>query len=490
MRCLPGSRWERWLVVALTVLFCLPVLGQPISETFCNPADASCIPGELRVVFDTTGDSELPDDAMDRLQPINVSIEHETLVEGIAAWSFGVAHDDTHLHLDSGSVTLEGTVAGGALGPASLVLSGVTESTARRPAGVYSAVVLSFEETAVLPLGRANSLLRLRYLPRSDGISTVLRLVDRVIARDSQPVDLRFLIDGESLKPARLVHGRIRGDGAPPLVESSTDAAGGGGRVFRLGGERLQGEGSYVRMCGDVVHVERPRDDPEALLVTAPSCELTGPVDIEVCSVWGCTLVPAGFEYLPPGPVLALQAGEIASGGVLLEWTPPRSERGEAFGYHVERLDLERGDWTRLTDRPTASAHAIYLDETSTAALQPCYRVVSVAGDGSDGGVSDVVCVGGVVEFLRGDADRSGRVDISDAIIVLDFLFVFHGGRFPRCLDALDADDTGFLQITDAVYVLAWLFTSGDPMPAPGGLRCGADPTEDELDCESFEACE
>lgn len=90
-------------------------------------------------------------------------------------------------------------------------------------------------------------------------------------------------------------------------------------------------------------------------------------------------------------------------------------------------------------------------------------------------------------EFLRGDADSSGEVDITDAIFVLGHLFL--GSRSPTCLDAADADDSGVIDITDAISVLSWLFLGGAAPPAPGPETCGPDPTEDALSCVYFPAC-
>jgi hypothetical protein len=83
--------------------------------------------------------------------------------------------------------------------------------------------------------------------------------------------------------------------------------------------------------------------------------------------------------------------------------------------------------------------------------------------------------------FRRGDQDSSGRVDISDAISILNFLFL--GSRAPACLDAADADDSGKLDITDPIRILNFLFLGGSAPPAPGPRDCGPDPTPDELGC-------
>ena len=85
--------------------------------------------------------------------------------------------------------------------------------------------------------------------------------------------------------------------------------------------------------------------------------------------------------------------------------------------------------------------------------------------------------------FLRGDANGDGVVDISDAAFTLAWLFL--GGPEPPCVDAADSNDSGGFQpdVSDSVYLLNWLFLGGTPLPAPGTLECGSDPTEDDLDC-------
>lgn len=83
--------------------------------------------------------------------------------------------------------------------------------------------------------------------------------------------------------------------------------------------------------------------------------------------------------------------------------------------------------------------------------------------------------------FVRADADRSGEVDLMDALASLSFLFVASSGV--RCLDALDANDDGKVAITDAVCTLEFLFQGGAAPPQPFPAA-GEDPTEDALgDC-------
>ena len=89
--------------------------------------------------------------------------------------------------------------------------------------------------------------------------------------------------------------------------------------------------------------------------------------------------------------------------------------------------------------------------------------------------------------FVRGDANASGVIDIADSVTTLNWLFL--GGGVPPCVDAADINDDGDADVSDAVALLNWLFLGGEAPPAPGPLECGSDPTEDELDCGSFEPC-
>ena len=84
------------------------------------------------------------------------------------------------------------------------------------------------------------------------------------------------------------------------------------------------------------------------------------------------------------------------------------------------------------------------------------------------------------VAFIRGDARRDSRINISDAIAVLSHLF---GGRPVACADAADADDNGAVEISDALRIVEYLFVEGEPLAAPFPAA-GADPTDDDgLDC-------
>jgi hypothetical protein len=91
--------------------------------------------------------------------------------------------------------------------------------------------------------------------------------------------------------------------------------------------------------------------------------------------------------------------------------------------------------------------------------------------------------------FRRGDANDDARVDISDAIATLAFLFLDRGE--PACLDAADSNDDGRADVSDVIFTLDDLFGpyAVSRIPAPGPSACGLDPTSDELGCGLLASC-
>ena len=84
-------------------------------------------------------------------------------------------------------------------------------------------------------------------------------------------------------------------------------------------------------------------------------------------------------------------------------------------------------------------------------------------------------------DFLRGDSDSNSLVNLADAIFTATWLF--SDGTAPSCMDAADANDDGRLDISDPLYTLLYLFAGSAPPPIPFPLP-GEDPTFlDNLGC-------
>lgn len=89
--------------------------------------------------------------------------------------------------------------------------------------------------------------------------------------------------------------------------------------------------------------------------------------------------------------------------------------------------------------------------------------------------------------FIRGDANVSGTVDLSDGIVTLEVIFL--GKPKPGCDDAMDSNDDGEPDITDAIYTLTFLFVDSTQPPPPPYPGCGIDETEDHTTCDAFPDC-
>jgi hypothetical protein len=83
--------------------------------------------------------------------------------------------------------------------------------------------------------------------------------------------------------------------------------------------------------------------------------------------------------------------------------------------------------------------------------------------------------------FRRGDVTDDGKIDLTDAVAVL--LWLFLSGEPPSCLDAADSNHDGRHDLTAAVALLQYLFLGGQAPPAPGPTTCGP-ALEPSLGCE------
>jgi hypothetical protein len=168
--------------------------------------------------------------------------------------------------------------------------------------------------------------------------------------------------------------------------------------------------------------------------------------------------------------------------------------------------NVSQGNWTEDGGRILTSSlridcpqgategDALRLDYFGWTALEPVGPSERVVVEGAGGPL-----------FVRGDADASGDINITDGIFLLGYLF--QGTDAPPCLDAADVDDLGegAPNITDAIYLLGWLFQGSEKPPAPAPTAaayfhppdqdpgdCGLDPggDDDGMGCDSFPPCE
>ena len=80
--------------------------------------------------------------------------------------------------------------------------------------------------------------------------------------------------------------------------------------------------------------------------------------------------------------------------------------------------------------------------------------------------------------FIRGDANADGVVDLSDVRFIIEFQFM--GGDAPGCRDGADANDDEKVNIGDPVTIINSLFREG---PAMLPDSCGSDDDSDADSC-------
>lgn len=95
----------------------------------------------------------------------------------------------------------------------------------------------------------------------------------------------------------------------------------------------------------------------------------------------------------------------------------------------------------------------------------------------------------GDIQFVRGDCNADGAIDLSDAIMILNYLFFEELEVVPSCLKAADANASGVVDLADVIYLLSYLFRDGDAPAFPFG-ECGRDDDSPRLTCNAFPLCE
>jgi cyclopropane fatty-acyl-phospholipid synthase-like methyltransferase len=64
-------------------------------------------------------------------------------------------------------------------------------------------------------------------------------------------------------------------------------------------------------------------------------------------------------------------------------------------------------------------------------------------------------------EFLRGDANDDGTINVGDAVFIINY--IFRGGPAPNHPEAAEANCDGNINVGDAVYLVNYIFRGGPP---------------------------
>ena len=153
------------------------------------------------------------------------------------------------------------------------------------------------------------------------------------------------------------------------------------------------------------------------------------------------------MRYLSQDPTYNRYAVELRAddgGGA-----PPLAPgSGEILKLHFSINRMEYGGLVNIIDTTVVSSHDLHV-ETGFASFTPRFTGGWLASK----------------DVIRGDANRSMQIDISDITYMVVYLFM--AGPPPVTVQAGDLTADNSTTITDLTYLVDYIFHSGPPPPNP-----------------------
>ncbi|MGQ9591777.1 MAG: hypothetical protein ACUVYA_15955 [Planctomycetota bacterium] len=252
--------------------------------------------------------------------------------------------------------------------------------------------------------------------------------------------------------------------------------------------------GALLALCLERCAVGRPCENRCAVAaeIVAQGCALGG-LGREECSRLANLVLERCVGLCRPGPACPERCEEAAAGAVR-ECAARGGEREECAAEGREVLanclakcgggpveeppcDLQCEEKAEALARECAAQGG---DETRCAAIRERFLQSCLAEHAANCAEEGKAAETRFRPFIRGDSNRDGRVDVSDPVHTLRWLFL--AGAEPACADAADANDDGAIDVSDPIAVLGHLFLGAGALPEPVGVE-GQDGTSDALVC-------
>ena len=184
------------------------------------------------------------------------------------------------------------------------------------------------------------------------------------------------------------------------------------------------------------------------------------------------------YGNLTVDPLLQLPATAVLLRNVIEGGWP-----GDNFDVDPQLVSAPQGDYTPGPGSPCVDQA---ISAASTTELDCFGQPRNVCLGVDIGAVERQSCGdGNSLDFIRGDTDTNGSLELTDAVVLLQFLFT--GGALD-CLATADVNDDSQLNIADPGTLLAYLFIGGAAPPEPISA-CGQDPDNSLTACEAYDAC-
>lgn len=290
--------------------------------------------------------------------------------------------------------------------------------------------------------------------------STTIDLVN-----GNSPGRLNVMTDGQgnSVSPSpTLADGTVNIIDMTPRMDTFLNNSGASGTVFTIIGSNFEQPGLTVRVCGnDAEH--QVLANGQSLQVTAPRCPNTGPAQVEVCTVRGCTRDSDGFNYTVAdiAPIITSVISNSGRPGTIFFVDSRNLNDPDAVTVKVCGVDADfrilPGGVVLRTLQITAPA----CGTGGWAELEVC----NAFGCDSLAEGFDYDVVGG--SYQPGDCNSDGNLDLSDGVCLLSHLFMGRPSELP-CEGAgrtrmSDFNGDTNVDLSDGVGVLIYLFQGGSP---------------------------
>lgn len=172
---------------------------------------------------------------------------------------------------------------------------------------------------------------------------------------------------------------------------------------------------------------------------------------------------PDSFELFPKGSIARY------SFFVAPNWIADSAQEQFSFFWHTcgdNAVSNTRGDTLILLNRVFGPNGALIWNEPDSVNYPESIRIPNLGTPDSCLVAADKVLFSidfhndiATNYFICGDSDGSNDITVSDAVLVITY--IFSSGAPPNPLEAADVDCSGMVTISDAVYLINYIFAGG-----------------------------